>query len=203
MKNNIIITFLLIFNFLFSQSIDELKQLINSNDLVTAEEKLLNSLSLDQTNAEINYLLSKVYYSKYDLMNTGTYLRAAIENNQTNQEYRDEFDNLAPLSQSWANAMKSLQSGDFDGAISKFEDIKVEFPDFLAPANYHIGIVYSRLNDNSSAVEFYKESLNNDPNYNKPLKTLSNTAKKTYNEGNKSFLFVFVLIENHFLHLIY
>ena len=187
MKNKIIIPFLFILNLVFSQSIDEIKQLINSNDLVTAEEILLNSLSLDQTNAEVNYLLSKVYYSKYDLMNTGTYLRAAIENDQTNQVYRDEFDNLAPLSQAWAIAMKSLQSGDFDGAISKFENIKVEFPDFLAPANYHIGIVYSRLNDTSSAVEFYKESLNIDPNYDKPIKTLSNTAKKRYNEGNKSY----------------
>ena len=182
-----IIIFIIVVNIIFSQTAEEISNLIESNKLEEAELKLISSLDVDPNNAEINYLLSKVYYAKYDLMNTGKFLRAAIENDNTNQDYRDEFDNLSPLSQSWATAMKSLQGGDFDGAINNFETIKVEFPDFLAPATYHIGIVYSRLNDNSNAIQLYKESVEIDPNYDKAIKTLSNTAKKTYNEGNKSY----------------
>ncbi len=187
MNKYLIIAFTMVFNMVFSQSSEEIFSLIESKKIDEAESKLTTSLEADPANAEINYLLSKVYYAKYDLMNTGKFLRAAIENDNTNQDYRDEFDNLSPLSQSWASAMKSLQSGDFDGAINKFETIKVEFPDFVAPATYHIGIVYARLNDSSNAIQSYKESVQIDPYYQKAIKTLSNTAKKTYNEGNKSY----------------
>ncbi len=161
------------------------KKLLNDGFVSDAEVKLLEAVKADSSVAETHFLLSKIYLRKYDLDKTRESLRQAIEYDKTNQDYRDEFDHLTALASSMANAMRSLNGGDADGAISKFEKVIEDYPEFAAAGLYYTGIAYMRSEDSREAAKFFGESMGFDPNYDRPRIALKGLTDKAYNEGNK------------------
>lgn len=182
-----IITILLVS--LVAQSTNDLlvegKKLLNDGFVNEAQNKLLAVLEADPTVAEAHFLLSKTYLRQYDLDKTRESLRKAIDNDQTNQEYRDEFDHLKALASSMASARRALSGGDPEGAIVKFEKVNEDYAEYSAAGLYYIGVAFMRSDNSNEAAKFFRESMNFDPSFEKPSVALKNLIDKTYNEGNK------------------
>ena len=165
--------------------LNEGKKLLYDGFVADAEIKLLEAVKADSSVAEAHFLLSKVYLRKYDLVKTNESLLQSIEYDKTNQDYRDEFEHIKALASSMTNAMRSLNGGDFDGAISKFEKVIEDYPEFAAAGLYYTGIAYMRSEDSGEAAKFFRESMGFDPNYERPRVALKGLTDKAYNEGNK------------------
>ena len=165
--------------------LNEGRKLLDDGFIADAETKLLEAVEADPTMAETHFLLSKIYLRKYDLDKTRESLRQAIEHDETNQDYRDEFDHLTALASSMASAMRSLNGGDPDGAISKFEKVMDDYPEFAAAGLYYTGIAYMRSEASGEAAKFFREAMGFDPNYERPRVALKGLTDKAYNEGNK------------------
>ena len=161
------------------------KKLLDDGFIADAELKLLEAVKAGPTIAETHFLLSKVYLRQYDLEKTREALRKAIDNDQSNQEYRDEFDHLTALASSMASSMKALNGGDPEGAIIKFEKVMEDYPEYAAAGMYYTGIAYMRFEDSNEAAKFFREAINFDPKYDRPKIALKNLTDKAYNEGNK------------------
>ena len=112
------------------------KKLLDDGFVADAEIKLLEAVKADPSVAEAHFLLSKVYLRKYDLVKTNESLLQAIEHDKANQDYRDEFENIKALASSMTNAMRSLNGGDPDDAISKFEKVIEDYPEYAAAGLY-------------------------------------------------------------------
>ena len=125
---------------LVAQNTDDLliegKKLLNDGFVLEAQNKLLAVVEADPAVAEAHFLLSKIYLRQYDLDKTRESLRKAIDNDQTNQEYRDEFDHLTALASSMASAMRALNGGDPEGAIAKFEKVNEDYAEYSAAGMY-------------------------------------------------------------------
>lgn len=165
--------------------LNEGKKLLYDGFVADAEIKLLEAVKADSSVSEAHFLLSKVYLRKYDLVKTNESLLQAIEYDKTNQDYRDEFEHIKALASSMTNAMRSLNGGDFDGAISKFEKVIEDYPEFAAAGLYYTGIAYMRSEDSGEAAKFFRESMGFDPNYERPRVSLKKLTDEAYNEGNK------------------
>ena len=174
---------------LTAQSSDQLfsegKKLFEEGFLAEAESKFLAVVQADPAAAEAHFFLSKVYLRQYDLDKTRESLRNAIEYDKANQEYRDDFDHLNQLASSMANAMRSLNGGDSDGAIAKFEKVIEDYPEFTAAGMYYTGIGLMRSNQTSEASKYFRESMSFDPNYERPRVALKGLTDRAYNEGNQ------------------
>lgn len=172
-----------------AQSSDQLfaegKKLFEDGFFPEAESKLLAAVQADPAAADAHFFLSKVYLRQYDLDKTRESLRNAIEYDKANQEYRDEFDHLNQLASSMANAMRSLNGGDPDGAITKFEKVVEDYPEFTAAGMYYTGIAYMRSDQASEASKYFREAMSFDPNYERPRVALKGLTDRAYNEGNQ------------------
>tara|TARA_B100000029_G_scaffold469650_2_gene507714 strand:- start:8607 stop:9914 length:1308 start_codon:yes stop_codon:yes gene_type:complete len=187
--NKIITIIAISFFSLVAQTSDDLleegKKLLNDGFVPEAQNKLLELIEAEPNVAEAHFLLSKIYLRQYDLDKTRESLRKAIDNDQSNQEYRDEFDHLTALASSMASAMRALNGGDPEGAIAKFEKVNEDYAEFSAAGLYYIGVAYMRSDDSDEASKFFQEAMNFDPNYDKPKEALKGLTNKAYNEGNK------------------
>ncbi len=188
MKKTVLITIWLM-AILTAQSSDQLftegKKLFEDGFLAEAESKFVAVVQADPAAAEAHFFLSKVYLRQYDLDKTRESLRNAIEYDKANQEYRDDFDHLNQLASSMANAMRSLNGGDSDGAIAKFEKVIEDYPEFTAAGMYYTGIALMRSDQASEASKYFRESMNFDPNYERPRVALKGLTDRAYNEGNQ------------------
>ena len=174
---------------LVAQNTDDLliegKKLLNDGFVLEAQNKLLAVVEADPAVAEAHFLLSKIYLRQYDLDKTRESLRKAIDNDQTNQEYRDEFDHLTALASSMASAMRALNGGDPEGAIAKFEKVNEDYAEYSAAGMYYIGVAFMRSDNPNEAAKFFRESMNFDPSFERPGIALKSLTDKAYNEGNK------------------
>jgi len=168
------------------QLLQEGKTLLEQGQLQLAEQKLLSALEEDPKKAETFFLLSEVNKKQYDLDKSRDHLRTAIELDQRNQVYRDEFEIVNRIASLLSDAKRSIDGGNIDAGIAKYENMVNEFPEFSAMAFYNIGLAYLRDESVSEAARFFRSAIDEDPSYDKPGKALKGIAEKIFNEGNQS-----------------
>ncbi len=169
-----------------AQGLEEGKKWFEQGQLDSAETALLNAIRIDPTIPESYYVLSEIYFRKYDFDKARENLTTAIELDQNNEEYRLKFDRVNQIASAMAEAMRSLNGGKPYVAISKFEDVRSEFPEVSPMALYHMGIASLRDDDALEAARYFREASREDPSYDKPAKALKGIADRIYNEGNVS-----------------
>ena len=129
---------LLIGYFLSAQSGEDLlsegQSLIEQGLTDSAEAVLKRAVDINPLFAEAYFQLSRIAIMKYDLDSSGKYLRNAIENDEYNEVYRQEFDRIRGLNSLLGNATRSLNGGEASASISKFEKVMEEYPEFTPPA---------------------------------------------------------------------
>lgn len=162
------------------------KEWFEQGQMDSAETRLLEALEADPTAPETYYLLSQVYFRQYNFDNTRQYLSTAIELDQENETYRDDFDKVNRIAVMMADATGTLNGGNPYSAMSKFEAVSTEFPEVSAMALYHMGIASLRAEDISEAARYFREAMYEDPSYEQPAKALRGIADRIYNEGNVS-----------------
>lgn len=181
---------LLVASFLSAQSgsdlLSEGQDLLGQGLTDSAEAVLKRAVMINPLLAEGYFQLSRVAIRKYDIDGAGKYLRSAIENDERNEEYRQEFDRIRGLNSLLGSATRSLNGGDASGSISKFEKVMEEYPEFTPPVLYYIGLANMREDIVSEAAASFREAIAHDPSYERPRVALKGMADKKYNEGNQS-----------------
>lgn len=137
-------------------------------------------------NADSLFKESQNALSNGDLKLAGEKINAAINADNSNQIYREEEKRLRDLVNKLNNSNRALQDGRFDDAISGFSDLTKDVPK-LTDAFYGSGKAYEGKSDYSKAVSFYKEALKIDSNHENSRKSISNVAKRLYNEANQDY----------------
>ena len=168
------------------QLLEKGKTLFQQGQLELAEQTLLSAIESDPTLAESYYVLSQVYKKLYDLDKSRENLRTAIDLDQRNQDYRDEFENINRLASLMADAKRSVDTGNIDAAISKYENVINEFPEISAMAFYNMGLASLREENITQAARYFREAIDEDPSYDKSEMALKGIAEKIYNEANQS-----------------
>ena len=181
---------LLIGYFLSAQSGEDLlsegQSLIEQGLTDSAEAVLKRAVDINPLFAEAYFQLSRIAIMKYDLDSSGKYLRNAIENDEYNEVYRQEFDRIRGLNSLLGNATRSLNGGEASASISKFEKVMEEYPEFTPPALYYIGLANMRDDMISEAAASFRAAIASDPSYERPRVALKGITDKTYNKGNQS-----------------
>lgn len=168
------------------QLLGEGKALLEQGQLELAEQRLIAAIEADPTMAESYYILGQVYLKQYDLDKTRENFRIAIDLDQRNQEYRDEFERVNTIASLMTDAKRILDGGNSYAAIAKYENVMNEFPEFSAMTLYHMGVASLREDDISEAARYFREATDEDSSYEKPSKALKGIADKIYNEANQS-----------------
>ncbi len=116
----------------------------------------------------------------------GEKIRAAINADKSNDNFRKEFDRLNGLRNKMINGNRSVKDGRFDDALQAFSEVLQSVPN-STEALYGTGKAHEGKKDFMTAVDFYRRSLRIDSNYTKSKKSISNVAKKLYNSANQDY----------------
>ena len=174
-----------------AQSSEELvnhgKMLFEQGNIDSSETVLLSALETDNLNPEIPYVLSQVYFKKYDLNNTMMYLQQTLELDKSNDDYRSEFEIKNNLSRKMKEARQSIENFNFDNAQAVLNDVLENYQDYQPPALFYLGIIELRIDNYFGAADNFRKALLIDPMYDKALNSLNNLSDKLYNEGNQIF----------------
>ncbi|MFQ6608722.1 MAG: tetratricopeptide repeat protein [Fidelibacterota bacterium] len=176
----------------FGQNIDKLQEegraLLEAGELDSAEAKLKIVIEADNTYHESHFLLSQIYFARYDLDNSRKHLSKAIEADKTNQNYRDEFERINNIASAFSMAKRTFDNGDYYGAIEEFKKITEEHRSFAPKALYYMGVAASREEEITEAVGYLYQALELDPNYLEAEKYLDILATKKYKQANQLVL---------------
>jgi len=105
---------------------------------------------------------------------------AAIEADNTNQSYRDYYENkIRKLNTDIGNANRSISDKRFDDAITAFDKILNEAPN-LSSALSGKGKAHYYKKEYEEAIIYFEKSLDIDPSYTKAKIDKSNAIKKFY-----------------------
>lgn len=166
--------------------LSEGQELLEQGLTDSAEAVLKRAVMINPLLAEGYFQLSRTAVRKYDLDSAGKYLRSAIENDEYNEVYRQEFERINGLNSILGSATRSLNGGDASGSIGKFEKVMEEFPEFTPPALYYIGLANMREDMVSEAAASFRAAMDHDPSYERPRTALKGIADNKYNAGNQS-----------------
>lgn len=174
-----------------AQSSEELvnqgKMLFEQGNIDSSETVLLSALEADNLNPVIPFVLSQVYFKKYDLNNAMMHLQKALELDKSNDDYRSEFEKKNNLSRKMKEARQSIENFNFDKAQTVLNDVLENYQDYQPPALFYLGIIELRIDNYFGAADNFRKALSIDPGYDKALNSLNNLSDKLYNGGNQIF----------------
>ncbi len=151
-----------------------------------AKEQLQLILQQNDTYAPAYFELSKIALIQDDLKGAQENLKAAIENDSRNEEYRAEADKIAELSSTMSDARRSYDERDYMGAVARYEKVLENHPTF-ATAYYMMGMAFARDGDLRHAAEAFRQALSYNPNELRYRTALRKIVADKYNEGNRLY----------------
>ncbi|MEA1881906.1 MAG: tetratricopeptide repeat protein [Candidatus Marinimicrobia bacterium] len=174
----------------FAQSPDELfnsaQASLEAGEVTEAESGFNAALQADPTFAPAYIGLAHVALRKGDLKQTQGFLKEAIEADQENQGFRDEFDQLSELTTLMNKGIRSMKNGDADDAFESFRIAYERFPNYPESV-FNMGLVHFRKKEYTEAVDYFHKTMNINPEHKTALTAIKNVAKNYFNSGNKSY----------------
>jgi tetratricopeptide (TPR) repeat protein len=105
---------------------------------------------------------------------------------EVNEENRKEFDRFNDINIKMNDGGRAMKNGQYEEAFSNYEVVVKEFPNFTE-AVYSMGLANFRLADFESAVKYFSEALELNPEHVNARTAIDNVVKNTFNEGNNSY----------------
>jgi len=147
---------------------------IKSNDLVLAENLLINVLDSDPSFAPARVALSKIWLRKGDLSKANEYATLAV---RIDEDFRPWWENLDEMRAGIQNAQKYLRQSDFDKAFDEYEAISEKYP-YFSQVHYYMGIAKYKQKDFQQAALFFENALKIYPDYQKAIIALNKVKKR-------------------------
>jgi len=192
MINNIMknIFIFLIVSFLSGQSPDQVlndgKVQVNNGNYEQAEILFKKALGMDPTFSPAMLELAKINLRFGKMKDTQEFLRQAIDIDPENEEYRKEFDRINEINTLMSDAKRYVDNGSYYDAHESYRIVLEKFP-FFADAAFAMGVVAKRQNNLDESVGYFKKALEINPFHEKAGTELDNVAKKTFNNGQRSY----------------
>lgn len=130
--------------------------------------------------------LSKLGLKLDDLKMAQSNIRAAIDLDQRNQEYRDYAGKIGAITNGLREAKRFHDNRDFDQAIRKYDELTDSYPDF-ATIYYRKGISLQGSGDLQEAIGAFRTAQLLSPASEKYTKALRALAVREYKEGNRYY----------------
>ncbi len=151
-----------------------------------AREQLQLILQQNSAFASAYFELGKIALLQDDLKGAQTNIKAAIENDPRNEEYRAEADKIAELSSAMSDARRSYDERDYMGAVARYEKVLENHPTF-ASAHYGMGMAFARDGNLRQAAEAFRQAQAYNPNETRYSNALRKVVAEKYNEGNRFY----------------
>ena len=151
-----------------------------------AREQLQLILQQNDTYAPAYFEMCKLDLLQDDLKGAQKNLKAAIEYDPRNEEYRAEANKIAELSSTMSDARRSYDERDYMGAVARYEMLLEDHPTF-ATAYYMMGMAFARDGDLRHAAEAFRQALVYNPNNTRYRSALRKIVADKYNEGNRLY----------------
>ena len=181
---------LIIFGVVFAQSPDKLYQAAQSaldvGKVSEAESGFQSTIQMDPTFAPAYLGLAHTSMRMGDLKKTGNLLKEAIEIEPENQSFRDEFERLSELNTLMSKGIRSMKNGDSDDAFESFRVAYEKFPNYPESV-FNMGLVHFRKKEFSDAVNYFKKTMQINPEHKTATAAINNVAKNYFNSGNQSY----------------
>ena len=165
MKNNILISFILVCTNLFGNAEDHLlliQSSIDAGEYLIAEANCETAISEYDANAALYFVRAQVAVKLDRLDDANKYFIKAIELDNKNESYRLEQEKLSELKDGMTNARNTFDRGRMDDAIIEYEKLSSAFAN-NAIVFYNLGRVYKVNEEFNLAVQNYKIAMDLNP----------------------------------------
>ncbi|MBA7674230.1 MAG: tetratricopeptide repeat protein [Calditrichaeota bacterium] len=166
------------------QVLTEAREEISAKNYDGAREQLQLILQQNNTYAPAYFELGKIALLQDDLKGAQTNIKAAIENDPRNEEYRAEADKIAELSSAMSDARRSYDERDYMGAVARYEKVLENHPTF-ASAYYGMGMAFARDGDLRQAAEAFRKAQAYNPDDARYTTALRKIVADKFNEANR------------------
>ena len=186
MKNNILISFILVCTNLFGSVEDHLlliRSSIEAGEYLIAEVNCETAISEYDANAALYFVRAQVAVKLDKLDDANKYFIKAIELDDKNENYRLEQEALSELRNALTSAKKTLDSGDYNRAVLEYTELTEKYPEH-AIIFYNLGQVHKLNEDYDSAYDnFYEAAKLNiyKEDYNRAINEIAQRVAKIGN----------------------
>jgi tetratricopeptide (TPR) repeat protein len=188
-----IISLFIALSFAFAQDmealkaqVDEAKNLLVANDIVSAEMLLESVLMSDSTFAPAHALYSELELQRGNLNEAQARLIKAINNNPNETSYRERSEKYRELVNKMRDANRERESGNNEAAKKQYSEIIEAFPSF-AEAYYLLAILYLQDDDHKDAKKFFSKAGELAPTIDKYSKGMDAMLAKYFQKGQEAF----------------
>jgi len=157
---------------------------ISAKNYGSARQKLQTILQNNNAYAPAYFELSKIAIIQDDLKDAQDNIKAAIENDPRNEEYRAEAEKIAQLSSIMSDARRSYDERDYMGAVARYEKALEDHPAF-ASAYYGMGMAFAREGNLRQAAEAFRKAQAYNPDDARYTTALRKIVADKFNEANR------------------
>ena len=160
MKNNILISFILVCTNLFGSAEDyilTINGLINDSEYKKANEELQKAIQQYDASAELYFIGAQVAIKLDQLDDANKYYIKAIKLDEKNNDYRSEQEKLSELRNALTAAKKTLDSGDLNSAVLEYKELTEKYPE-NAIIFYNLGQAHKFNKDYDRAYDNFYEA---------------------------------------------
>lgn len=164
-------------------SIDDVRELLENNQLDAAFEKCKEILDILPEYPDAVFMLGRIYFQMGELDSAKTYVYKAIELDPANTEYREKINEMSAFTSKLNEATRLVNSADYKSAKAIYKEVINENPNF-ADGYYNLALMYIRLDSIQQAAENFNRAMELRPEEDKYSKGYEIAAKRFLSEGN-------------------
>jgi tetratricopeptide (TPR) repeat protein len=192
MKQKILILSVLSLIFAFSlisqdlemlqDQVDQVKSLIEENDILTSEMILQQVLEQDSTFAPAHFVMHEIELRKGNLTEAQQAVRKAIDLNPGEEKYRERFDEIRDLVNMIRDGQREYDSGNTENAKRIYTETAEKHPTF-SDTYYRLGVIALRNDDHDSAIKNYDKAIELSGGEEKYTRAKRVLVQKYYQDG--------------------
>ena len=187
-----LLVFCLFVGLLYPQSNDLNKlyesgvEALENGEWEEAEELLTSAIAIQADFAPALVQLAHIGVRNGEMGKTKDFLRRAIDIEPENEEYRKEYNELNEINKFMSQGARELDAGEYENSVNSYSQVIERYP-YMTEAIYSIGIVKLRQENYDSAVQYFNNALDVNPNHEKSQQSLKSVAGRMFNEGNDNY----------------
>jgi tetratricopeptide (TPR) repeat protein len=168
------------------ETLTKAREEISAKNYGSAKQNLQTILQQNNTYAPAYFELYKIALIQDDLKGAQDNIKAAIENDPRNEEYRAEAEKVAQISSIMSDARRSYDERDYMGAVARYEKVLEDHPTF-ASAYYGMGMAFTREGNLRQAAEAFRKAQANNPDDARYTTALRNIVADKFDKANRLF----------------
>ncbi len=143
---------------MLQDQVDQAEELIEENDILTAEMMLQQVLEQDSTFAPAHFVMHEIELRKGNLTEAQQAVRKAIDLNSGEESYRNRFDEIRDLVNMIRDGQREYDSGNVDDAKRIYTETAEKHPNF-SDTYYRLGVIALREDDYETAINHYDKAI--------------------------------------------